>query len=70
MNIVLGFSLMLLRDRKGDGKEGKRGRIVSVVKGESIVSVATMEERWKGRDKSQHNGGSFALYSIHSSMRE
>ena len=38
---VLGFSLMQLRDRKGEGEENERRRIVSVVKGESIVSVAT-----------------------------
>ena len=42
-NIVLGSSLKLLRDHKGDGEESKRRRIVSVVKGESIVSVATNE---------------------------
>ena len=32
-NIVLGSSLKLLRDRKGDGEESKRKRSVSVVKG-------------------------------------
>ena len=34
---------MLLRDRKGEREENERRRIVSVVKGESIVSVATNE---------------------------
>ena len=32
-NIVLGFSLKLLRDRRGNGEESKRKRSVSVVKG-------------------------------------
>ena len=41
---------MLLRDRKGDGEESKKRRIMSVVKGESIVSVATNErEMERGR---------------------
>ena len=34
---------MLLCDHKGEGEENERRRIVSVVKGESIVSVATNE---------------------------
>ena len=34
---------MLLRDRKGEREENERRRTVSVVKGKSIVSVATNE---------------------------
>ena len=41
-----------------------KGRIVSMVNGESIICVAINESKWKEGSKMQHNSeGSNALYS-------
>ena len=56
---------------RGVGMRRREERIVSVVKGESIVSIATNESKWKEGSRTQHNGeGNFALYSTTSSKEE
>ena len=68
--IVLRSSLMLLRDRKGDGEESKRRRIVSVVKGWIDRKHSNNGSKWKEKQDSTHKGeGSNALYSCFRTMR-
>ena len=68
--IVLGSSLMLLHDRKGDGEESKRRRIVSVVKGWIDRKHSNNGSKWKEKQDSTHKGeGSNALYSCFRTKR-
>ena len=62
-NIVLGFSLKLLRDWRGDGKRVRGREARAWWKGESIVSIATRKQMERETRLNTQGEGSNALYS-------
>ena len=60
---ILGFNPSYYTIVRGRGMRRREERSVSVVNGESIVSVATNKSKWKGSKTSTQEGRKVALYS-------